>query len=100
MDPPNRSDLLPGKPEHHSYQDLKILVDRLAGGLLELGLKKDDVLMYQAANTVEVVVVCLAAARLGIIMSPHPCSTVPTIKSDYAIGSAQSIHRGRQNQRF
>ena len=72
VDPPNRSDLLPGKPEHHSYQDLKILVDRLAGGLLELGLKKDDVLMYQLPNTVEVVVVCLAAARLGIIISPAP----------------------------
>ncbi len=61
-----------GKAERLTYAELKQSSDRLAGGLLEIGLGKDDVLMVQLPNVVELVVVYLAAARIGAIVSPLP----------------------------
>jgi acyl-CoA synthetase (AMP-forming)/AMP-acid ligase II len=71
-DPPNRAQITAGEAERLSYAELKQLSDRLAGGLVEIGLKKDDILMVQLPNVVELVVVYLAAARIGAIVSPLP----------------------------
>lgn len=72
VDPPNRAELMPGEPRRLTYRDLVTQVDNLAAALLAAGLHKDDVLMVQLPNTVEIVEVLLACARLGVICSPMP----------------------------
>ena len=72
VDPPNRAELTVGQPQRFSYAELAEQVDRLASGLLRLGLTKDDVIMVQLPNIVELPIVYLAAARLGLIVSPLP----------------------------
>jgi len=72
VDPPNRRELMPGEPRRLTYRELVTQVDNLAGALLAAGLRKDDVLMVQLPNTVEIVEVLLACARLGVICSPVP----------------------------
>jgi acyl-CoA synthetase (AMP-forming)/AMP-acid ligase II len=44
----------------------------LATGWLKLGVRKDDVLMVQLPNVLELVAVYLAAARLGVVVTPLP----------------------------
>jgi acyl-CoA synthetase (AMP-forming)/AMP-acid ligase II len=72
VDPPNRGELMPGEPRRLTYRDLVTQIDNLAAALLAAGLRKDDVLMVQLPNTVEIVEVLLACARLGVICSPVP----------------------------
>lgn len=72
IDPPNRAELAGGQPQRFTYAELAAAVKRLASGLLKLGLRKDDVLMVQLPNIVELPIVYLAAARLGLIVSPLP----------------------------
>lgn len=72
VDPPNRAELTSGAPLRLTYAGTKLAMDRLAGGLLEAGVKKDDIVMVQLGNTVELVIVYLAAARIGAIVSPLP----------------------------
>jgi acyl-CoA synthetase (AMP-forming)/AMP-acid ligase II len=69
-DPPNRSDFTIGEPLRLTYAELSQAVDHLAGGLLEAGIKKDDILMVQLPNIAELVCVYLAASRIGAIVSP------------------------------
>jgi non-ribosomal peptide synthetase component E (peptide arylation enzyme) len=72
IDPPNRSELAFGASQRLSYVDLKQRVDNLASALLSNGLKQDDILVVQLPNFVELVIVYLAAARIGAIVSPAP----------------------------
>ena len=72
VDPPNRAELTTGAPLRLTYAETQQAMDRLAGGLLEAGVKKDDIVMVQLGNTVELVIVYLAAARIGAIVSPLP----------------------------
>lgn len=72
IDPPNRAELTSGPPQRFTYAELADAVERLASGLLHLGLVKDDVIMVQLPNIAELLLVYLAAARLGLIVSPLP----------------------------
>ena len=72
VDPPNRSQLSPGGPLRLTYAQAKTATDRLANALLEAGVRKDDVVMVQLPNIVELVVTYLACARIGAILSPLP----------------------------
>jgi acyl-CoA synthetase (AMP-forming)/AMP-acid ligase II len=72
VDPPNRLEFTGGEPQRLSYAELRAAVDHLAGSLLEAGIRKDDVIMVQLPNIAELVCVYLAAARLGVIVSPLP----------------------------
>jgi acyl-CoA synthetase (AMP-forming)/AMP-acid ligase II len=72
VDPPNRSELTTGSPQRLTYAELGQLIDRLADSLAEMGLRKDDVVVVQLPNIVELVTVYLAAARIGAIVSPMP----------------------------
>ena len=72
VDPPNRAALAPGEPLRLTYAELKAATDRLANALLEAGVGKDDIVMVQLPNIVELVVVYLASARIGAILSPLP----------------------------
>lgn len=71
-DPLNRNELAPGDPLRLTYSELETYVNRLATALLEHGIAKDDILMVQLPNIVELILVYLAAARIGAIVSPLP----------------------------
>jgi non-ribosomal peptide synthetase component E (peptide arylation enzyme) len=71
-DPPNKQDVLGGRPLKLTYSELGDAVANLVGTFRELGLHKDDVVAVQLPNTVEQVAVFLAALEYGLIVSPLP----------------------------
>lgn len=70
VDPLNREKLDGHAPERLSWTELGDRVDRLASALLGHGLTKDDIVVAQLPNTVDAVLLFLACARLGLILSP------------------------------
>ncbi|WP_037732522.1 AMP-binding protein [Streptomyces megasporus] len=56
--------------ESVSYAELARRVDRLAVGLLRLGVRRGDVVTLQLPNSWELVALCLAAARVGAVAGP------------------------------
>lgn len=56
--------------EVKTYQEIAELSDRLAAGLLKLGINKGDVVSYQLPNWWEFVVIYLACMRIGAISNP------------------------------
>ena len=72
IDPPNREALIGGSALRLTYTELEALVTGHALRFLELGLKRDDILIAQLPNVVEFIAVYLAAIKLGIIISPAP----------------------------
>ncbi len=72
VDPSNRAEFASGTATRLTYADLLTAVDRLATGLLRLGIGKDDIVMVQLPNIVELAEVYLAVARIGAIISPVP----------------------------
>jgi len=85
VDPPNRAGLASGEPRRLTYAELKTATDRLATALLEAGVGKDDIVMVQLPNVVELVVVYLAGARIGAIITPLPMQ-FRTHELRYAMG--------------
>lgn len=72
VDPPNRADLTVGAATRWTWAELAIRVDRLAAALARAGVQRDDVVMVQLPNIVELPLVYLAAARIGAVVSPLP----------------------------
>lgn len=72
VDPPNRAEITDGDPQRLTYAELNHAADRLAATLVKRGVWKDDILAVQLPNTVELVLVYMAAARIGAIVSPFP----------------------------
>lgn len=70
VDPLNRETLDGHAPERLSWTELDARVDAMAAALIALGLKRDDVIGAQLPNTVDAVILFLAVARLGLIISP------------------------------
>lgn len=70
VDPPNRQQLDGQAAQRLSWEALRGRVEGAAAGLLAHGLRKDDVLLVQLPNTVDAVILFLAAARLGLIITP------------------------------
>jgi len=70
VDPLNRAALDGAAPERLSWRALGKRVERTAAALIAQGLAKDDVVCAQLPNTIDAVVLFLAAARLGLIVSP------------------------------
>jgi cyclohexanecarboxylate-CoA ligase len=65
------------EPEAHGGPDLELTwaelaarVDRCAGGLLELGVGRGDVVVVQLINTWQAAVTILATARIGAVVAP------------------------------
>lgn len=58
------------KKSRYTYRELKQLVDRVALGLLEIGLKKGDVISIQLPNWNEFIILHYAATRIGAITNP------------------------------
>lgn len=53
-----------------TWAQAKQWIDRLALGLLEMGFKKDDVIVIQLPNSVELVTMRLACEKAGILCAP------------------------------
>ncbi len=72
VDPPNKESLVGLKPERLTYKELDRAVDAVATAFLEMGVKKDDVIIMQLPNTWELAMLYLAIARAGATASPMP----------------------------
>ena len=72
VDPPNREALVGGTGLRLTFSDLDLQVSGYVLRLLELGLRKDDILVTQLPNIAEYVAVYLAAMKLGVVLSPVP----------------------------
>lgn len=70
IDPLNREALDGKAPRRLSWTQLGDEIDRVGAALLGLGLQKGDILTYQTPNFVDTVVLALACARIGVIISP------------------------------
>lgn len=72
VDAPNREDFSAGAPQWLTYDELRQNVDQLATVLISEGLVKDDIILVQLPNIAELVILYLAAAHIGLIVSPIP----------------------------
>ena len=68
----DRADFAHGAPQRLTWTQLAEAVDRFCHLLLELGIRRDEVLLMQLPNCVEQFVVYMACARLGIMITPVP----------------------------
>ena len=72
VDPVNSMDIVGREAKRLSWWQLEDLVSRYAAVFTAHGLRKDDALVVQLPNLVELPAIYLACARLGIIVSPAP----------------------------
>ena len=72
VDPPDKAALTGIAPLRLDWLQLDEKVDRLCARFMALGLVKDNIVAVQLPNCVELAMVYLAAARLGLIVSPFP----------------------------
>ncbi|MHA1209062.1 MAG: class I adenylate-forming enzyme family protein [Candidatus Freyarchaeota archaeon] len=72
VDPYNKKDLVGTNPKRMTYSQVVKAVDRVALKFLELGVKKDDIILVQLPNISELVIAMFAAAKAGAIVSPIP----------------------------
>ena len=69
-DPFNRDNMVSGDLLRLSFSELEAHVDHIAHCLYVSGLRQNDKIILQMPNVVEIVLVYLAASRLGLIISP------------------------------
>lgn len=99
-DPPNRIQLTGEAPQRWNWQALLEQVGRYAALLHAQGVRKDDVIVMQLPNCVEMHAVYLACALGGIVISPVPMQyrahelshVVTTTQAKLAITTAQLGH--------
>lgn len=72
VDPSDKVTLTGTAPQRLTYKALAVKVNQLTDVLLASGLSKDDIILVQMPNVVELIYTYLAASRLGIIISPVP----------------------------
>jgi len=70
IDPANRAELGLGGPRRLSYAELASAVAAQVAQFVRLGLRPGDVVLAQLPNVWECVALYLAAARLGVVLSP------------------------------
>lgn len=71
-DPPNRVELIGSAPTSLTWSRMSRAVDGLASALIDLGLRRDEVVIVQAPNVVELPLLYFAVARAGGVLSPVP----------------------------
>ena len=72
VDPYNKKDLVGLEPARMTYAEVIQAIDKLAAGFIELGVQRDDVILVQLPNIIELTLTMLAAARVGAMISPMP----------------------------
>lgn len=71
-DAPNRAELFGGSPQRWSWSELREMTGRLCALFAQHKLAKDDVILVQLPNCVELHAIYLACAISGIIVTPVP----------------------------
>lgn len=71
-DAPNRAELFGGTPKRWSWSELREQTGRMCALFEQQGLVKDDIIVVQLPNCVEMHVLYLACAVSGIMISPVP----------------------------
>lgn len=74
VDPPNREELVGGAQLRLTYREMSDKVDQLAEALRDQGLGPGDIVATQLPNIAELVLLYLAIAKIGAILSPFPLS--------------------------
>jgi acyl-CoA synthetase (AMP-forming)/AMP-acid ligase II len=72
VDPENRLNITGDSPKRLTYHEIHETVERYASIFYEHGLRRDDIVIIQLPNVVELPMVYLALSKLGIICSPIP----------------------------
>ncbi|MBM3515029.1 MAG: acyl--CoA ligase [Alphaproteobacteria bacterium] len=72
VDASNRSDIAFGPPRRLDYASVDSEARRIAEALFVAGVKQGDCVLVQLPNIVELVLLYIAASRLGAIISPVP----------------------------
>jgi acyl-CoA synthetase (AMP-forming)/AMP-acid ligase II len=72
VDPADRPDLTGTAARSLNYRELVAAVDAIATGLLDMGLRKDEIVVVQLPNVWELITMYLAVSRAGGILSPMP----------------------------
>lgn len=72
VDPYNKQDLVGLEPMRKAYGEMMRAIDKLAVKFIELGVQKDDVIIAQLPNIMELTLSIFAAARAGAVISPIP----------------------------
>lgn len=70
VDPLNREQLDGRTPERLNWHEIDARIDALCANLHNSGLRKDDIVLAQLPNTIDAVLLFLACARMGLILSP------------------------------
>jgi acyl-CoA synthetase (AMP-forming)/AMP-acid ligase II len=99
-DPPNRIQITGEDPLRWSWQELLTEVGRYAAFMHGQGLRKDDVVVMQLPNCVEMHALYLACAALGVVMTPVPMQyrahelshVVGTTQAKFAFTTARVGH--------
>src|SRR3954452_7435708 len=87
-----RQPLLVWDDQTWSYADTDALVDRLAAGLLALGLVRGDHLAVVLPNCPEFIHLLFAAARAGIVFVPlNPTASPPEMQHLLADSEARAV---------
>lgn len=90
VDAINRADFAHGEPQRSTWAQLADAVDRFCHLLLELGIRRDAVLLMQLPNCVEQFVVYMACARMGIVVTPVPAQYREN-ELDHILESTQAV---------
>ena len=72
IDQPNRSEWLAGEVKRLTWAELRHEVEACASALDSLGVGAGDTILVQLPNVTEFVIIYLAVAHLGAIISPVP----------------------------
>lgn len=72
VDPADRPDLTGTAAHSLSYRELSAAVDAIATGLLDMGLRKGEIVVVQLPNVWELVTMFPAVSRAGDVLSPMP----------------------------
>lgn len=70
LDPPDRAVLVNTEPQQKSWAEMGAAVESVASRLLDLGLKKDDVVIIHLPNVWELLVLYFGVSMAGGIPSP------------------------------
>ena len=72
LDPPNRHQITGDDPKRLNFSEINYIVEKYSSVFFKAGLRKDDIVIIQLPNIVELPILYLALTQLGIIISPIP----------------------------
>ena len=72
LDPPNRNQITGDDPKRLNFSEINCIVEKYSSVFFKAGLRKDDIVIIQLPNIVELPILYLARTQIGIIISPIP----------------------------